>query len=407
MNGSMANTTNDIWNDNDGEEEQPKKRRGRGVLVFLLILMIVLGIVLVAAYRDGTGFDALRRYFSYGTTESVTGETVYQYDTSSSNRFVMLDNCLVVLSGTRLQVLDAKGSEVWSASVSMSSPALSQGGGRAVAYDIGGTALYVVDQNGEVALKDQNGETITWADDVGDTLIAATLNEKGCLAVTAEKTNYKGAVSVFNADLQLVFAFNSSQRFVSDAYVTDDGGTLAAVTLGQENSVFVSNIVLYDLTKEDPTGSYSVSDGLALAIGQQGGKLVTVTDTCLTFADTDGTDAVSYSYNGGYLREYDFQGDDFTALLLNRYQSGSVGRLVTVGTDGEEIGTLDVNREVLGISAAGRYLAVLYADSLVLYNRELQVYASLNGTESVTGVLMRSDGSAVMLSSNSASLFLP
>jgi hypothetical protein len=84
-----------------------------------------------------------------------------------------------------------------------------------------------------------------------------------------------------------------------------------------------------------------------------------------------------------------------------------VGRLVTVGTDGTELGSLDVNREVLGISAAGRYLAVLYSDSLVLYNRELQVYASLNGTESITGVLTRSDGSAVLLSANSASLFLP
>jgi hypothetical protein len=289
----------------------------------------------------------------------------------------------------------------------MSAPALSQGGGRAVAYDVGGTALYVVDESGEVPLKNQNGETITWADDVGDTLIAATLNGKGCLAVTAEKTNYKGAVSVFNNDLQLIFAFNSSQRFVADAYVTDDGSTLAAVTLGQENSVFVSNIVLYDLTQEDPIGNYSVSDALAVAIGQQSGKLVTVTDTCLSFASTDGQSTAVYDYGGGYLREYDSRGDDFTALLLNRYQSGSVGRLVTVGTDGQELGTLDVNREVLGVSAAGRYLAVLYADSLVIYNRELQVYASLNGTESITDVLMRSDGSAVMLTSNSASLFLP
>ena len=62
----MADTTKDIWNDDDGEEQKPKKRRKLpGILLFFLTLAAVLGIVLVAAYRDGTGFDVLRRYFSY------------------------------------------------------------------------------------------------------------------------------------------------------------------------------------------------------------------------------------------------------------------------------------------------------------------------------------------------------
>ena len=78
-----------------------------------------------------------------------------------------------------------------------------------------------------------------------------------------------------------------------------------------------------------------------------------------------------------------------------------------MGLDGTELASLDVNREVLDISAAGRYLAVLYTDSLVIYNQELQVYASLNGTDFATGVLLRPDGSALLLSSENAGLFLP
>lgn len=194
---------------------------------------------------------------------------------------------------------------------------------------------------------------------------------------------------------------------MEDAYVTNDGGYLAAVTLGQENSVFVSNIVLYDLTKEDPVADYDISDGLVIAIGQQDGKLVTVSDNCLTFANTKGEVSAAYSYQGAYLREYDISGDGFTTLLLNRYQSGSVGRLVTVDTDGEELGSLDVNGEIQSISAAGRYLAVQYIDSLVVYNQALEVYASLKGTDDAKEALMRPDGSVLLLSSESASLFLP
>jgi UDP-N-acetylmuramoyl-L-alanyl-D-glutamate--2,6-diaminopimelate ligase len=116
MNGSMAeNTTKDIWNDDDGAKEPPKKRRMlRKFLIFLLVLIAVLGLVLVAAWRDGTGFDALRRYFAYGT-EAVGGEkTVYHYDTDNTNRFARVGaNSLVILSDTSLRLLGPDGSEVW------------------------------------------------------------------------------------------------------------------------------------------------------------------------------------------------------------------------------------------------------------------------------------------------------
>lgn len=398
----MADSTRDIWNDNDGEEEKPKKkrRRLRGFLTFFLTLVVVLAVVMLAAYRDGTGFDVLRRYLNYGSVEDLGGEVIYHYDVSSDNRFAALGDKLVVLSDTALRILDADGGEVWSASVRMEAPALSQGGGRAVAYDVGGLELYVVDQKGEV-LHLTAGEE--------EPFIAATLNEKGWLAVTAETRGYKGCVSVYDQEMDLVGEFKFSRRFVLDAYVADDCASLAAVTLGQESSVFVSNVGLYDLTKAgeaELTAEYDVSDGLVAFIGQQGDRLVTVSDTCLTYADTKGG-TVSYSYGGAYLRDYDLSGDGFAVLLLNRYQSGSVGRLVTVDTEGTELGSLDVNEEVLSVSASGRYLAVLYADRLIVYNQSLQVYASLNGTDYAKEVLMRTDGSILLLSSESAGLFLP
>ena len=371
----------------------------RGGLLFLLTLTAVLAVVVFAAYRDGTGFDVLRRYFSYGTQDSAGGSAVYNYDAASSNRFAVLGEKLVVLSDTSLSLLDAQGGQVWSRNVKMGAPALHCGGGRAVAYDVGGTELYVIDEKGNLlTIEDSKGEP---------PLISATLNEAGWLAVTSDLGNCKGCVSVYNKELEPVFLFKSSRRFVTDAYVSDDCTRLAAVTLGQEESVFVSNIVLYDLTKEDPVADYDIADGLVAAIGQDGDTLVTLCDTRLTLAGLDGRVRAEYPFGGACLREYALEGDGFTALLLNRYSSGSVGRLVTVGADGRELGSLDVNEEILNISASGRYLAVLYATRLVIYNADLQPYASLSGTDYARQVLVRSDGSALLVSSESAKLFLP
>ena len=115
----------------------------------------------------------------------------------------------------------------------------------------------------------------------------------------------------------------------------------------------------------------------------------------------------AYTYTGGFLREFDLGGGDCVPLLLGRYKSGSAGRLVTVNTAGEEIASLSVDEQILNISAAGRYVAVLYADRMVVYTRELQEYAILMDTTSARDVLMRADGSALLLEEEKATLFLP
>lgn len=400
----MGERTNKIWQDDDGEKTPAsgKKRRGlKRFAIFFLTLTVVLGVVLLAAWRDGTGFDILRRYWNYGSGETSGGSAAYQYDPSPRNRFALLGDSLAVLSDTRLSLLSPDGEEIWSAAVNMTAPALSSGGGRAVAYDVGGTELYVLDQTGELL-------HLTAAEE--EPFIAAALNQNGWLAVTTECKGAKGLVRVYDDQQRQVMQFTSTSRFVLDACVTDDNTRLAAVTLGQEDSIFLSNVLLYDLTKPgdaELSASYEIRDGLVAAITQQESQLVTVSDTCLTYADTKGTVSGSYDYHGLYLRGYALGGEDFTALLLNRYESGSVGKLVTVDQTGTERASLDVNREVLDISAAGRYLGVLYTDSLVIYNQDLQVYASLNGTDFATGVLLRPDGSALLLASEKAGLFLP
>ena len=394
----MAERTKDIWNDDDGAGRAEKgSGRLRRFAVFALALAAVLGVVLAAAYRDGTGFDALRRYLNYGGS----GEERYRYESSSSNRFAALGDQLVVLSDNTLQLLNRDGGETWSAQVKMSAPALCQGGGRVAAYDVGGRTLYVLDQHGEVFhLETEEDET----------LISATLNGKGILAVTAQRPNAKGAVYAYSADMtRVVFDMTSGERFVTEARVSDDGSTLAAVRLGQQDGVFISSVVLYDLREageKTPFAEYSIPDGLALSTGQQGGRLVTVADTCVVSASCAGKAEASYDCGGAYLRSYSL-GEDFTALLLNRYRAGNVGRLVTLDAEGAELGSLEIHEEVRGLSAAGRYLAVLYTDRLVVYNESLQVYASLRGINGISQALMRTDGSALLIGTDSASQFLP
>lgn len=74
---------------------------------------------------------------------------------------------------------------------------------------------------------------------------------------------------------------------------------------------------------------------------------------------------------------------------------------------GEEIASLEITEEILDMSAAGEYLAVLYSDSLVIYTRDLQEHARLDGTDYAGHVIMNSDGTAMVIAGTAAWRFLP
>ena len=59
------------------------------------------------------------------------------------------------------------------------------------------------------------------------------------------------------------------------------------------------------------------------------------------------------------------------------------------------------------LSAAGRYTAALYADRIVVYNKDLTEYASFPLTETAEAVCMRDDGSVWKITADEISLLIP
>ena len=383
-----------------GEKRRPFQRPWtipeRMLLLFLLWL--ALGAALLSTLGHGTGLDAVRRYVRYGSRNNA--DRLYSYPASTSARFACIGDTLIVLTDSSLRLLNGAGDEIWAQSVRMNAPALSSNGNRAVAWDVGGAELYALGESGPLL-------TLNSADE--GPFLSARFNKSGWLAVTSGKQGYKGSVRVYDMRMKPVFEFHSSRRFVTDACVLSDNRHVAAFALGQEDSVFVSNVLYYNLnqSQEDPETACDIPDALALEALQRDGNVTVVCDSCVAELTPSGSVAARYDYGDASLREYDLGGDGFTTLYLSRYQSGSMGRLVTLDADGVELGSVDIMEEVTDISAAGRYVAALYTDRLVVYNLALEVYASLSGVENAQSVLMRSDGSALLFGAASAQLFLP
>ena len=388
------------------QEDRPKrvaKKKRRKWLYLVLVTLVVLAGVAMALLWDATAFDGLRRSLIYARAEKdETGcVTLYRYAAEKDSCFALLEGSLVRGSTQSVEVLGEDGTVRYSADVKWRKAAACANEKTAAVYDVGGTDIFVLNAQGLVRHMQLSGE-----------IIACTINEKDMLAVTVNKSGYKASVEVYDAAGEKTFAFHSSDRFLMSAAVDRSGKLMAAVTMSQTEGEFLSSLVIYELTGTEPLldaamrvdGAYDL--GGVYDLGTVNKHWCAVGEDGLLFLITDGktkTTTSFYGFEGTYLRRCCLS-DDFAVVLLGRHKAGMQARLVSVDEEGQVLGEADVE---LSVSAAGRYVAVLYSDELVIYDSTLQVCARLSHVSSAKQVLMRADGSAVLVGADSTKLYLP
>jgi len=381
------------------ENKKGQKKRGglaKRLLALLGVLCAVLAVVVLTTMEDGRHFAALRRWLIYGDSSST--QDVYAYAADPANRYGRLGESLLVVSPNTAQLLLDDGTIEYNLSLNMESPQLSVGSRLASVCDVGGSTLYLLDQSGiRRTLKTERGLSY----------YAARLNGGDYLAVTEQKSGYKASVSVYSPGGELVFHFDSYDNYISDAVVTEDCRSVVMVSLEAYDGAFASKLLTYNLESAERTGECPIRDGLVMDLACNGGRVLSLCDKRFTITTQTGDTLLDRTYGNLYLHDYALTGGNFCALLLGRYQAGNICTLTTYDLDGEALASLDLTEEVLDLSAAGEYLAVLFGESLVVYDRELEERARLEGTDYAGQIQMGDDGTVLLISGTSAWRFLP
>ena len=376
---------------------QPKNRRKKWLRLGV-VTVVVMAIVTVAVLWDTTAFDGLRRSFAYARADKDENgfAQLYSYDSDRSSCFALLDGSLLRASLSQVSVLGEDNNVRFSENVKFRCAAIDSNGRRAVAYDIGGTELYVLDSKGLL-------HHITCDSEVQ----SAQMGEDNKLAVVVNKSGYKAAAYVYDESGQLIFEYDSSDRFIMQAAVSADGKRLAAVTMGQHEGVFTSYVVIYRMNRREPDAVCELPGEAVYDIRTVDHAFCVVAEKALYFVSHNGTIDTSYPFEETYLRRCSLQGDGFAALLLGRYKSGAQGTLLTVDERGKVLGEVETDGEVLALSASGHYVAALYSDHLTIYDKRMKECATLGNVGAAREILMRGDGSAVLAGNGNAGLYLP
>ena len=390
--------------------EKPSKKKPNilvRILFFFLALAVVLGAVSLVLFRDSINMDSFRRWFHYRSVSlSDNGQAEsFRHSGTASDVFADLDGDLLVCTGNAITLYSGSGAQYINQQVSMESPAVDVNGDTAVVYDAGGSELHVFRRRAPVFSLKCDGS-----------LLSAHLNSSGYLTVVSQESGYRGVVTVYDRKGDVRAALRLSSAYIMEAVLADDSSSLSVVTIGQESGSFVSTLSVYDLASAStgntnydivPAVTTSLGSSVILSVQPSGGSIFALGDWGLHTLTPSGTLLGSVNWSDLYLKNYSLSGDGFAVALLGKYRAGSQSLLYAVDRSGTLIGTLPMEEQVLSLSAAGHYFAILTADRLDIYTENMELFSSLSGTQGARKVLLRADGTAMLISSDSAHLYVP
>lgn len=354
-----------------------------------LILLVLGALVVAAAVYVFLNRDAISAHFaSAGSGGTEAAAEPYTFESGSMQVSAAVGNGMALASTNSLQLLDASGWSVARQVYSMKTPALVTSNQLAAAFDVGGTEVCTASLNGGTA-EVPNTETV----------ITATMNQNGWLALCTEATGYKGRVTVYNDKQKAVYQWNSGEGYLLSARISPDNRYLAALCAAPDGSV----VHMFSLSSEDEQANYTVAGNLLIDMDWlENDRLFLLSQKGCAVIDRGGEMKGSYDFGGLYLTDYSFGGDDYAVLMLGKYRTGGTGSLTAIGSDCKLIGQTEIDSELLSLSCGGKTVAALCQDGLKVFTQSLAAAGADTNTVGVKDVLVREKGDVVLVSSYSA-----
>jgi len=360
------------------------------VLILIIIaVLILIGVYLIISHILGDSLFTV--LFSPHLPEITVAE--YNIDIGRARMFASMDSSIAVAGTLGVKVLDADGVEILRDPFRMNQPAIASSGKYCIAFDIGGSSVRVFNSTQILSSLETNG-----------TVVSASINQNGWFCVvTQDGGGYRGIVTVYNNNGADVFRAHIGSGFVLSAVISPDNKNLAILSFTETGS----RITFYDNidSEDEPAYRFDYSGGLILEVTHlPNGDILAFSTDLLFIVDSSGNREILYMYHDNRLGSYAYD-DNFIVLHLYDFGIGYQGRIITLHADGTIFGELEIEREIISVSAVDKSFIILKNDGVVFYNEELEAFSVSAESISAAGanrVLALRDDVALATSDNSA-----
>ncbi|MCL2390981.1 MAG: DUF5711 family protein [Oscillospiraceae bacterium] len=365
-------------------KKKPKKKWHRIVgIAFSLVSLIILTYVSISLIAGRqVNFNWFTSIFVPTAPIEIADELPFYV--GRNRTFANLGDGIAAAGTLGIQVLDHNGNETLRDAFRMFRPAVSANNGRAIAFDIGGTAARVFD----------SGQLISSIEASGP-IVSASVNQRGWVAVSTQEDNaLRGVITVYNDRGIGMYRVNLGSGYALSAALSNDNRTLAVLNLIDTGSRVA---LFHGLRGQEPDSEFILPGSLVLDIRfLSNNNLLAISTDSLIIIDDDGNGSALFEFFEKRLSGFIIQ-DGVIILNLMDYGVGHVGRVVKLDERGRIQGELTTNREIISMSYKNGSLFVLRNDGITIYDsefNELHFYGE-NPLSGLTRVLALDAGVAV------------
>lgn len=308
--------------------------------IFTAAIIFLLVAVLLFIYGGRINYDNVRRFFvkvSYNFNAEIAPNGSFEFAESEKTRIIEYKNGVAVVSGGELSVFDDRGYLLSLNSAVFKTPMLTASDKYLVAYDLGGTNLFV--SNSFEKVFEYNSEMpITFA----------SMGKGNHLAVCSYAKDHKNKITVFDTTFSPIFTIYRYDRYVSAAETSPDNKRIALACVYPNNAEMGGEIILYRYGQSEPYAVCELGNEYPHTLFHKAdGNLVAITDKSVYFINKNGEIISKYGFDGKTL-----------AVVSGADGKNTAVAVTTKGTEGYEIAVFDSNGELLNKSNAKSLLSM-------------------------------------------------
>lgn len=374
------------------DTEKKGTKKGLKAALSLIGVLVVIAAVVLAVIAGQYGLDGIGRALTYRNLGSAEQADTFDFDGRRSNTFGILGDGLLVASNQGYEYYGKNGKISDSMNVKMTMPAIYSADDYVVVFDIGGKDFSVLDSNG-----------CKYSVETEFEIIAAKTNASGWTAVCTTADTAKGIVTVYNAEGTPVYKIITVKSgYLVNAVVSPNSDSVFVITYTDTGS----RVVRYDFTSEDEKASFS-EDGILYTDIEfaSSTSVVLASSASIVWLDTSGEVIGKYECQDTYMGSYHI--GQSTLIYESEYKSAKAGKFLILNPDGTAAREYASTGTVEQVSYSGGYVGVLYSDRIAVLDNTLKLCSESEDTDNAGGILIRKDGTMLLISTFQASLYIP
>ena len=370
-------------------EKRARRARIKSFFTAFLVALVLLGAVFAVGYlysiRDKVSARSIRNYWNSLWGIRISTDTL-DWNLTDSAAFALYQGGVLAADLSGIRLIGTDGIETSAGNHSWQDPVLEVAGTRYLVFDRSDSSFFFGEEDKEILSSGPSGG-----------VMRASLSDAGLTLIKSESGDL-ATVEVYSNTGKLLFEYHSTEFFGAGALLSGDGKTLTFLGLSASSTSFETTVLFLDVENAELAATVPLGEALPLGLAElSDGVFAVITDNALYSVERAGRLVGSTLFGSDTLSSYAF-GNDFTALLFRRNQTGSRYKLVTYDSNSSPLGSISLLHEPQAMAAEGRLVALAYESAVDLFPAALGSHSTTELDHYVSGIALSREGTVLALS---------